>query len=145
MVKSMHGSSLLLGAMAALTVSGMARADATWISRSERGLPVIRAETAKGALQVTCDPDRVFGPTPNGSVKIDLPQDADPQMIVFLARDGAQARLSVQGGIATQAATDPQDWAKMVAMLQAGGTFAVVSSKDSLTFDMPALPDLACN
>ncbi|HBD90655.1 MAG TPA: hypothetical protein DC061_08705 [Gemmobacter sp.] len=66
-------------------------------------------------------------------------------MIVFLARDGAQARLSVQGGIATQAATDPQDWAKMVAMLQAGGTFAVVSSKDSLTFDMPALPDLACN
>lgn len=141
----MHGSSLLLGVMAAMAVSGMAHADAAWISRSERGLPVIRAETAEGVLQVTCDPDRVFGPTPNGSVKIDLPQDADPQMIVFLARDGAQARLSVQGGIATQAATDPQDWAKMVAMLQAGGAFAVVSSKDSLTFDMPALPDLACN
>ena len=72
-------------------------------------------------------------------------RDESPEMIVFLAQSGEQARLALKSGMATQAATNPVVWGKMVAILRAGGEFAVVTSLDSLTIETPAMPDLACD
>ena len=126
-------------------ISNPAVALDTWAVSVERGLPVLTAETSTGALRLVCDPDRVFGPTSNGSVAVRFARDDSPEMIVFLAQSGEQARLSLQGGMATQMTTNPVEWAKMIAILRTGGKFAVVTSVDSLTLETPAMPDLACD
>ena len=142
---SMQVTSPILGVLVLLTMSGPALALDTWAAQVERGLPVLSIETPDGALRVTCDPDRVFGPTSNGSVTARFTRDENPEMIVFLAQSGEQARLALKGGMATQAATDPVEWGKMVAILRAGGEFAVVTSLDSLTLETSAMPDLVCD
>ena len=144
-VLSMQVMSPILGALALLVISNPAVALDAWAASVERGLPVLTAETSSGALRLVCDPDRVFGPTSNGSVTLRFARDDSPEMIVFLAQSGEQARLVVKNGMATQAAADPAEWAKMVAMLRVGGELAVVTSVDSLTLETPAVPDLACD
>ncbi len=97
-----------------------------------------------GEVRLVCDPDRVFGPTPNGALVVRFLKDAAPDMVVVLAKSGEQARLPVKNGISAQATADAADWAKMVATFRTGGEFALVTSADSLTFETAPLPDLAC-
>ena len=96
-------------------------------------------------MRLVCDPDRVFGPTPNGALVVRFDKDAAPDMVVVLAKSGEQARLPVNNGIAAQArSVDAADWSKMVTTFRSGGEFALVTSADSLTFETAPLPDLAC-
>lgn len=142
---SMHFTFPILGALALLAISNPPLAFDTWTASVERGLPVLSVETLNGELRLICDPDRVFGPTPNGGVTARFAKDDHPARLVFLAKSGEQARLTLKNGMATQAAADPAEWAKMLTILRAGGEFAVVTSLDSLTLETPAMPDLACD
>lgn len=144
-ILSMHVTSPVLGAFALLAFSDAALALDTWSETVERGLPVLTLQTEAGGLRLICDPDRVFGPTSNGGVAVDFPKDADPSMIVFLAKSGEQARLPVKSGLAAQSAVQPAEWAKMVEILRNGGAFAVVTSLDSLTIETAPMPELSCD
>jgi hypothetical protein len=141
---SMHVLSPTLCALALISVSGPALALDSWTASTERGLPVLSLMQGEGSVRIVCDPDRAFGPTPNGAVLVTLPKDKVPTTVVFLAKTGEQARLAVAGGIAAQAKVDATEWAKMVEILRKGGAFALVSSADSLSFEAAPLPDLAC-
>lgn len=133
---------LAVSAFAAMSVPGHAL-DA-WTVGVERGLPTYVLTSAAGEVRLVCDPDRVFGPTPNAALVVRFDKDAAPEMVVVLAKSGEQARLPVKNGISAQAAVDVEDWAKMIATFRSGGEFAVVTSADSLTFETAPLPDLAC-
>jgi hypothetical protein len=95
-------------------------------------------------LRLVCDPERVFGPTPNGALVVRFDKDAAPDMVVVLAKSGEQARLAAKNGNSAQAAVEAADWSKMVATFREGGEFALVTSADSLTFETAPLPELAC-
>jgi hypothetical protein len=140
----MHVLSPVLGAMVLMTFSGPALALDAWKPSTERGLPVLELASDAGKLRLVCDPDRVFGPTPNGALVVRFDKDAAPEMVVVLAKSGEQARLPVKNGLAAQASVGPADWSKMVATFRAGGEFALVTSADSVTFETAPLPDLAC-
>lgn len=141
---SMHVLSPAICALALMSVSGPALALDSWTATTERGLPVLSLAQGEGSVRIVCDPDRVFGPTPNGAVLVSLPKDKAPTTLVFLAKSGEQARFAIANGSAAQAKADPAEWAKMVEILRMGGAFAVVSSDDSLSFETEPLPDLAC-
>ena len=140
----MHVLSPALCALALMSVSGPALALDSWTATTERGLPVLSLAQGEGSVRIVCDPDRVFGPTPNGALVVRFDKDAAPEMVVVLAKSGEQARLPVNNGIAAQASVDAADWSKMVATFRTGGEFAMVTSADSLTFETAPLPDLAC-
>ncbi len=140
----MHVLSPALCAVALMSVSGPALALDSWTATTERGLPVLSLAQGEGSVRIVCDPDRVFGPTPNGAVIVALPKDKAPTTVVFLAKSGEQARLAIANGRAAQAKADAGEWASMIEILRRGGEFAVVSSQDSLSFETTPLPDLAC-
>ena len=116
----------------------------TWTDTVQRGLRALSLKTADGEVRIYCDPDRVFGPASNANVAIDLAKDADPTTVVFLAKTGEQARLAVKAGHAFQTQTDAADWSKTVAMVKAGGSFAIVTSKASMSVESAPIPDLDC-
>lgn len=144
-ILSMQFKPLILGALAPFAMSSPVLALDAWEMTTARGLPVISVEHAEGTLRVICDPDRVFGPTSNGAVAALFGKDDNPTMLVVLAKSGEQARLPMANGMATQAAADVAEWTKMIAILRAGGEFALVTSLDSVTFETPALPELDCD
>ena len=43
-----------------------------WTVGVERGLPTYALTSEAGEVRLVCDPDRVFGPTPNGAVIVAL-------------------------------------------------------------------------
>jgi hypothetical protein len=133
---------LVVSTFAAMTVP--VHALDAWTIGVERGLPTYALTSEAGEVRLVCDPDRVFGPTPNGALVVSFLKDAAPDMVVVLAKSGEQARLPVKNGISSQATADAADWAKMVATFRTGGEFALVTSADSLTFETAPLPDLAC-
>ena len=133
---------LVVSALAAMSVP--VHALEAWTVGLERGLPTYMLTGGAGEVRLVCDPDRVFGPTPNGALVVRFDKNATPGMVVVLAKSGEQARLPVKNGIASQASVDAEDWAKMVATFRTGGEFALVTSADSLTFETAPLPELAC-
>lgn len=116
----------------------------TWTDTVQRGLHALSLKTADGEVRIYCDPDRVFGPDSNANVAVELVKDADPTTVVFLAKTGEQARLAVKAGHAFQTKTDAAEWSKMVAIVKAGGSFAIVTSKASMSVETAPIPDLAC-
>ena len=136
---------LILGALAPFAISSPALALDAWNMTTERGLPVLSVEHAQGALRVICDPDRAFGPTSNAAVAARFGKDDNPTMMVVLTKSGEQARLPMKHGMAAQASADAAEWTKMIAILRAGGEFALVTSLDSVTFETPAMPELDCD
>ncbi|QYZ72099.1 hypothetical protein [Neotabrizicola shimadae] len=141
---SMHVLSPVLVASALATMSVPVHALDAWTVGVERGLPTYALISEAGEVRLVCDPDRVFGPTSNGSLVVRFEKDAAPDMVVVLAKSGEQARLPLKNGVAAQASAEAVDWAKMVATFRAGGEFALVTSADSLTFETAPLPELAC-
>ena len=114
-----------------------------WEIGIARGMTSHASEANGGRVQVTCDPDRVFGSSSNGSVAVRMPEGVDPNRVVFLAETGEQAAFDLRDGIATEVAS-PVDWAALVKMMRAGGRIAVVTARDDFTMETPALPDLRC-
>ena len=53
--------------------------------------------------------------------------------------------MTVKDGLAPQHDAQVAEWSKMIAIVKAGGSFAVVTSTDSLSFETEAMPDLACD
>ncbi len=133
---------LAISAFAAMSVP-VSALDA-WTVGVERGLPTYTLISEAGEVRLVCDPDRVFGATPNGALVVGFDKDAAPDMVVVLAKSGEQARLPLKNGVAAQASAEAMDWSKMVATFRAGGEFALVTSADSLTFETAPLPELAC-
>ncbi len=140
----MHVRSLALCAFTLISVSAPALALDSWATTTERGLPVLSLTQGEGSVRIICDPDRVFGPTPNAAVIEVLPKDKAPITVAFLAKTGEQARFTISNGSTAQASADAAEWAKMVGILRKGGEFAVVSAHDSLSFETAPLPELAC-
>ena len=133
---------LVVSALAAMSVP--AHAVDAWTVGVERGLPTYALTSEAGEVRLVCDPDRVFGPTPNGALVVRFVKAAAPDMVVVLAKSGEQARLPLKNGVAAQASAEAMDWSKMVATFRAGGDFALVTSADSLTFETAPLSELAC-
>ena len=140
----MHVLSPVLVASALATMSVPVHALDAWTVGVERGLPTYALTSEAGEVRLVCDPDRVFGPTSNGSLVVRFEKDAAPDMVVVLAKSGEQARLPLKNGVAAQASAEAVDWAKMVATFRAGGEFALVTSADSLIFETAPPPELAC-
>ncbi|WP_149758712.1 hypothetical protein [Roseivivax sediminis] len=112
--------------------------DAAWSDSVERGLSVHDLEASGAAVQLVCDPDRVFGPKSNGSFAVALPSGAQPTQIVVLAQNGEQAALQLTENRAAQMDTNPDQWSALVAILQENTEFAVVSSDDAVTWQVEA-------
>lgn len=110
--------------------------DVTWSHSLQRGLPVHDLEGPGATLQLVCDPDRVFGPQPNGSFAVTLPQERAPTRIVVLAQTGEQAAFELEDGRAAQAKADPEGWATLVTILGSSTEFAVVSAHDAVTWNV---------
>lgn len=110
--------------------------DVTWSHSLQRGLPVNDLEGPGATLQLVCDPDRVFGPQPNGSFAVSLPQERAPARIVVLAQTGEQAAFELEDGRALQTKADPEAWATLVAILGSSTEFAVVSAHDAVTWNV---------
>ncbi|WP_417743979.1 hypothetical protein [Salipiger sp.] len=110
--------------------------DVTWSHSFQRGLPVHDLEGPGASLQLVCDPDRVFGPQPNGSFAVSLPQERAPARIVVLAQTGEQAAFELEDGRALQTKADPEAWATLVAILGSSTEFAVVSAHDAVTWNV---------
>ena len=140
----MHVLSPVLAVSAFAAMSVPVQALDAWAMGVERGLPTYALTSEAGEVRLVCDPDRVFGPTSNGSLVVRFDKDAAPDMVVVLAKSGEQARLPVKDGLAAQASVEAADWSKMVATFRDGGEFALVTSADSLTFETAPLPELAC-
>jgi hypothetical protein len=140
----MHVLSPVLVVSALAAMSDPVHALDAWTVGVERGLPTYALTSEAGEVRLVCDPDRVFGPTPNGALVVGFDKDEAPDMVVVLAKSGEQARLPVRNGLAVQASVEAADWSKMVATFRAGGEFALVTSADSVTFETAPLPDLAC-
>jgi hypothetical protein len=140
----MQISSPILAATLSFIAVTPALALDTWTDTVQRGLRALTLKTADGEVRLYCDPDRVFGPDSNANVAIALAKDSDPTTAVFLAKTGEQARFAVKAGHAFQTQTDAADWSKMVAMVKAGGSFAIVTSKASMSVETAPIPDLAC-
>jgi len=136
-------SPVLAAAVLCVAVSPALALD-TWTDTVQRGLRTLSLKTAEGEVRLYCDPDRVFGPDSNANVAVDLANDTDPTVVVFLAKSGEQARLQVKAGHAFQTQTDTAEWSKMVAMVEAGGAFAIVTSTASMSVETAPIPDLAC-
>lgn len=110
--------------------------DVTWSHSLQRGLPVHDLEGPGATLQLVCDPDRVFGPQPNGSFAVTLPQERAPARIVVLAQTGEQAAFELEDGRALQAKADTEAWSTLVAILKSNTEFAVVSAHDAVTWNV---------
>ncbi len=110
--------------------------DVSWSHSLQRGLPVHDLEGTGATLQLVCDPDRVFGPQPNGSFAVTLPQERVPARIVVLAQTGEQAAFELEDGRALQAKADPDAWSMLVTILGSSTEFAVVSAHDAVTWNV---------
>ena len=75
---------LVVSALAAMSVP--VHALDAWTVGVERGLPTYALTTEAGEVRLVCDPDRVFGPTPNGALVVRFDKDAAPDMVVVLAK-----------------------------------------------------------
>ena len=95
-------------------------------------------------MRLVCDPDRVFGSTPNTSLIVEMPKEKDPKRIVFLARNGQQAHFVPVNGIVLMNDQKPEEWRKMLDMIKKGGEFAVVTANDSMTFELEPIGSLRC-
>ena len=141
---SMHVLSPALCALALMSVSGPALALDSWTATTERGLPVLSLAQGEGSVRIVCDPDRVFGPTPNGAVLVSLPKDKAPTTVVFLAKTGEQARLPVSNGTAAQAKADQTKTAAVAAMPEPKATASSVSSSAATATSSARVVGLPC-
>lgn len=132
--------SLVLCAAASPALAG-----SSWEHSIQRGLSVYDLNADTGSITLTCDPDRVFGDTSNGSLQVSFAgEPAQGQMIVVDSK-GYQASLVMKAGMVSQPDADETEWSEMARIFSEGGTFAFVTKDQSLTFEgVEKLSGLAC-
>jgi len=116
-----------------------------WKRGVARGLDTYMATDGAGRVTIACDPDRVHGTIPQGTIVILMPEDQSATRAVFLAESGEQAAFDLRDGVAAQAMTDPDDWETMTGMMREGGRVAVVTARDDFTLDLTPLPSFRCS
>lgn len=124
-------------------VPGAGIAGTTWEQGLARGLDTYAATAEGGRVTVACDPDRVHGGSPQGTVVVLMPTDRGADRAVFLAETGEQAAFDLRDGVAAQA-VHPEAWTALGAMMRTGGRIAVVTARDAFTLDLAPLPSLRC-
>jgi hypothetical protein len=120
-------------------------AGTAWDRGVSRGLDTYMATADGGRVTIACDPERVHGTTPQGTIVILMPKDRSATRVVFLAESGEQAAFDLRDGVAAQAMTAPDDWETMTGMMREGGRVAVVTARDDFTLDLTPLPSLRCS
>lgn len=131
--------------LAVLTVASPAIAGPEWAQSIYRGMVSYEISQGEGSIRLTCDPDKVFGDTSNGSLEIQFPEHNDARRIAVLAASGEQAGFDVINGLVSEHTADAEEWDKMVSILRAGGDYAFVAPNDVIQLEgVPALPDLDC-
>jgi hypothetical protein len=94
---------------------------------------------APGAtLQLVCDLDRVFGPQPNGSFAVTLPQERAPARIAVPAQTGEQAAFEPEGGRVAHRQLHLAPLAPARRTMLAGKPFALAPKADTGTVRCPA-------
>ena len=142
----MQIGTFIAAAALAVTAPTLLMAQQAWQTGVARGLPTYSASADGGSLVMVCDPDRVYNSDVSyANFVATLPRDQAAQQIVFLSASGQQAAFDVRDGIATQQEARPEDWTALVEMIRLGGTFAVVTARDTFSLDMEAMPDLDCD
>lgn len=131
--------------LAAVVVAGPAMAGPEWSQSISRGLIVYEISQGPGSITLVCDPDKVFGDSPNGSLNVQFPTRNDARRIALLASSGEQAGFEVTNGLIPQHTVDTEEWEMLVSILRAGGDYAFVAPNDVIQLEgIPALPDLGC-
>lgn len=121
------------------------QAATAWDWGLARGLDTYVAAEEGGQVTVVCDPDRVHGTTPQGTIVVFMPKDRDATRVVLLAETGEQAAFDLKDGVSAQAMSDPEAWDEMSRMMREGGRIAVVTARDTFTLDLSPLPSLRCS
>lgn len=136
----------ILQNFAFLIVASPAVAATSWDTSTHRGLSVFDLSSEGNQVILTCDPDHVFGDTSNGSLRISIDGAGQSSQLVIVDQGGNQARFFIEHDLVMEAKADPDEWAKMLKIVAAGGDFALVTSTGSAQFlDVDAIIDLSCN
>lgn len=136
-----------IAALAGLASPALAQQAATaWTTQTVRGLPSHTLTSAQGTVTLTCDPEKVYGGNSNATLVVQFAGAAPAGRLVVLASGGQQAAFEPEHGIVAQYKADEDQWKLMVETLGAGGSFAFVTSTQTLQFEkIAALPDLNCD
>ena len=138
---------ILIGLSLISLAAAPAWAATSWATSVNRGLETYQIKNDAAEVQLTCDPDRVFGGSSNASLHVDFGQSDKATTLVVLSKSGHQAPLTIdQDGFAFQAQQDPKAWADMVGFIKSGGDYAFVTSANAAQFDKVApIGDLRCS
>ena len=140
---TMFKSSLQILLSAALVLPQAAFAD--WSENTSRGLSIYSASSGDVKIDLTCDPDRVFGNTSNASIRISDPKMSRAPRLVILDRfSGKQAMLNQTGGFAFQKDQSEAEWDALIKILNEAKSFVAISSDETFTFDVSPLQNLKC-
>lgn len=127
--------------------SAVAGASAEHYRRSmNRGLDVYELGSSVAGFRLICDGEGGYPGQKVGGLFAFLPKDRAPTRIVFVGADGSEASLPVDArtGEVLEGDVAAGQWAKLTAILRRGGSFALVSKQDSVTFSAEPLADLSC-
>lgn len=128
-----------------LVAATPALADAGWSQTATRGLNVYDISVANGSVTLTCDPDRLFGDSSNGSLRVDIDGVVLNGQLVLLSNLGNQAVFTATNGMVPQFSADEEEWLELAQILSAGGSYAFVTSTGSITIDdVDPIADLNC-
>ena len=128
-----------------LVAATPALADASWSQQTTRGLNVYDISMENGYVTLTCDPDRLFGDSSNGSLRVDIDGVVLNGQLVLLSNLGNQAVFTATNGMVPQFSADEEEWLELAQILSAGGSYAFVTSTGSITLDdVDPIADLNC-
>lgn len=131
---------------AAISSAALAQAPAPYRQSTDRGLHLFELGTSAAGLRLICDSDGAYPGQRMGAVFTFFPKDRTPARVVFLGSDGSEAdfKVDARSGEILEYQVDPGQWAKLSALVKRGGTFAMVSKDDSVTFNAAPLTSLNC-
>lgn len=131
---------------AALSSAALAQAPAQYRQSTSRGLHLFELGTSAARFRLICDSDGAYPGQKMGAVFPFFPKDRTPARVVFLGSDGSEAdfKVDARSGEILEYQADPIQWGKLTALIKRGGTFAMVTKDDSLTFSAVPLPALNC-
>ena len=139
----MFKSSLTILLSAVLVLPQAAFAD--WSETTSRGLPIYSATSGDVKIDLTCDPERVFGETSNASIRISDPKMSRASRLVILDKfTGEQAMLDQAGGFAFQKDQNDAEWNALIKILNEAKSFVAITSDETFTFDVSPLQNLKC-
>lgn len=136
--------SILAAALSSTVVQ--ANAPAHYRQRTSRGLHLFELGTSTAGFRLICDSDGAYPGQKMGAIFTFFPKDRAPTRVVFLGADGREAdfKVDARSGEILEYRADPVQWGKLAALVKQGGSFAMVTKGDSVTFNAVPLSALKC-